>query len=61
MVPGRDALRVDPLPMGLASAGFSAVLRGRVVTVDVEGETVRVKLGGVERETSLGTPLEVPW
>jgi hypothetical protein len=59
--PGADALRIDPLPMGLESLRFHTAVRGHEVDVQIEGEAVHVTVDGEKHHTTVGTTLVVPW
>jgi hypothetical protein len=59
--PGRDALRIHPLPMGLDDARFLGRLRGHDVDVVVRDKEVKATVDGTVYRTRVGRPVEIAW
>jgi hypothetical protein len=57
-VPG--GVRIDPLPMGIESLSITQLrVRGRAVSVTIDGERVTARIDGVEYTTRIGEAIDV--
>ena len=60
--PTSTGVLVDPLPLPLDWVSLEgATIRGHVVDVERQGDTVRVAIDGRSQSTRVGVPLEVRW
>ena len=60
--PTPRGLRIDPLPLDLASVSVAgALVRGRRIAVSGTGAEIRVEMDGSFHETRVGEALIIPW
>jgi hypothetical protein len=58
--PKAESVTVDPFPFGLEFVEATGIIvRGRTITVRVEGNSFHVDIDGVLRSSTLGSPIEI--